>query len=496
MTTDTNRSRPMYPLAALVTAALLVAGCQGVTPSPVEQSAGASAAASSIVTPSSAPTSGEVGGRWEPAGTMATARDHPHAVALADGRVLVIADDMGVEDDVGAEIWDPGTGAWQTTAPLNHPRTAFAAVSLADGRVLVTGGLNDIQQSYSSAYVYDPSPGIESWMKVGLMDTARTDPTAALLPDGRVLVTGGYFHHEPTYGRAPAPDAMLAAYRLDSSSQTPPARPGVADIVPPNIGAALATAELFDPATGAWSLTGPMNYARSGAAAVTLSDGRILVVGSHGGETGVTVDEGAFDSAEIYDPVTGHFSLAGTLPDVDRSAIAALGVQLPDGDPQPGDNGTLVALDDGGALLVGHAAWWKHLADVTRSFRFDAETASWREVAEPFAAVRDMATDHWTATPGTPRFSPLVAPLADGRVIVAGGDGAFQQTSITSASADIYDPVADTWSPLPPMPEPRDGGTAVALPDGSVLLVGGHASNETGWAPLASATRFAPGSAP
>ena len=53
----------------------------------------------------------------------------------------------------------------------------------------------------------------------------------------------------------------------------------------------MATAELFDPTTGSWSQTGPMTYARIGAAAVTLADGRVLVFGSHGGAgSGVDVD--------------------------------------------------------------------------------------------------------------------------------------------------------------------------------------------------------------
>jgi hypothetical protein len=81
-------------------------------------------------------------------------------------------------------------------------------------------------------------------------------------------------------------------------------------------------------------------------------------------------------------------------------------------------------------------------------------------------------------------------------VIVAGGDAAFQTSGLTNASADIYDPATDTWSPLPPMPEPRAGGAAVALSDGSVLLVGGYVwqSVETGGqqAALASAIRFVP----
>jgi N-acetylneuraminic acid mutarotase len=437
---------------------------------------------------------------------MATARAYLNAVLLADGRVLVVG------SDTGAEVWDPATGAWHTTESLNNPRTAFAAVSLADGRALVTGGLNDIQQSYSSAYVYDPRPGQETWSKVGLMDTARSAPSAAVLPDGRVLVAGGYFHVEPTSHRDSGPDTVFVAYRGGSSAESPPPRPPLADIVPPNVGAALATAELFDPATGSWSLTGSLTYARVGAAAVTLADGRVLIVGSGGGiESGVTVDPHAFDSAEIYDPQTGRFSLAGQLPEVDRSALAALGIPLPEGDAQPNDNGTLVALNDGGALLVAHGGWWKHQGQISRSFRFDPQTESWREVGQPFAITWDHSTGQGYETPGVPRTDALVASLPDGRVLVAGGGDLIEHpygtaTPITNRSAELYDPTTDTWSPLQPMLEPRAGGAAVVLTDGSVLLVGGHAQRapcgqlpdppcgepSTRQMVLASAIRFVP----
>jgi hypothetical protein len=414
---------------------------------------------------------------------MAAAHPQLHAVALADGRALVVG------YDTTAELWDPATGEWRTTESLNNPRTNFAAVALADGRVLVTGGLNDISQSYSSAYVFDPRAGAETWTKVGLMDTARTNPSAALLPDGHVLVAGGYFYVEPNYGRAPAPapDAMLAAYRPDSPTLSPPGGPGVADIAPPNVGAALATAELFDPATGTWSLTSPLNFARSGAAAVTLTDGRILVVGSAGYGGAVTVDGRAYESAEIYDPETGRFTLTGMLPGIDRAAVEVLGVPLPAGDPEPADNGTLVALSDGGALLVGHGAWWKHQGQISRSFRFDPHTEKWTEVGQPFAISWDHASEQSYETPGVPGTDDFVAPLPDGGVIVAGVrdlmESPYRTPTPATPSAELYDPRTDTWSSLPPMPEALRGGAAVVLTDGSVLLVHGH---------LASAIRFVP----
>ena len=432
---------------------------------------------------------------------MAVGRIGPEAVLLGDGSVLVVGGEArGSEEEPeagpSAERWDPAIGTWQTTQSLNNPRTLFAAVPLADGRALVTGGLNDSEQSYSSTYVYDPRPGYETWSKVGLLDTARTAPAAALLPDGRVLIAGGYYHTGVIEGAAAAPDAILASYHRAAPGTGGSLRSPLDDIDMPPVGYALATAELYDPGTGSWSATGPMTFARVGASAVNLADGRVLVVGSSPFDV-TKVDGRAYDTAEIYDPKTGRFSLAGSLPDIDRSAVEQLGVPLPEGDPAPAANGTLVALPDGGAVLIGHGAWWKHQGDIVRSFRFDAGTGGWVEIGQPCAWADDWETDTLARTPGVCHLGALVAALDDGRVLVAGGRGAYQTSAPNSATAELYDPATDSWSALPPMPEPRAVGAAVVLADGSVLLVGGYderPSPDSGYerVVLAPAIRFVP----
>ena len=71
----------------------------------------------------------------------------------------------------------------------------------------------------------------------------------------------------------------------------------------------------------------------------------------------------------------------------------------------------------------------------------------------------------------------VAVTLEDGRVLVAGGEqatcgagGCGGGTYVAVESAVLYDPATDTWLPLPPMPEPRAGGTPVVLADGSVLI--------------------------
>ena len=433
---------------------------------------------------------------------MAIARGGMNAVRLGDGRVLVVGNGAYdvTADSAKAELWDPATGAWHTTEGLNSPRTDFVAVPLADGRALIAGGRNKDDQSYSSTYVFDPRT--ETWSKVGLLGKARTSPVAAVLSDGRVLAAGGYFRVKPSFG-AVDPGTVLAAYHPDRPANEI-VGPRLADIEPPNVGAALATAELFDPATGAWSATGPMKFARFDAEAVTLTDGRILVFGSGDSSSGVTVDDRAADTAEIFDPATGRFSLVGALPAINRKELQKAGVSganpVPDDDPMVAAVGTLVALDDGGAVLIAHAGWWKHVGEITRSFRFDGGSGDWHEIGQTYVFIGEPTAVSLVTREIPSLAGALVDQLPGGRVLVAGGAGGIPKdyqysNTFTTAAAQAYNPATDTWSALPPMPDPRAGGATVTLADGSILMIGGYVVSppDGDQADIASAVRFLPG---
>lgn len=508
------RASRLHRLGAVAASLALVAACQATaTPSPIVTSSptpsGSNPATASPPAESPAASPSRVAAHWEAAGATAVYRSDGTAVALGSGRVLVLGNaetSEGSEPATSGEIWDPATNAWTPIENINKVRRDFVAVPLGEDRVLVAGGLNgdDPPASYSSAYIYDARAGQEGWSKTGLMVAARTGPGAARLPDGRILVAGGYYYVHSIADGGPATAAVLAAYHSTAPGGEN-ARPGLDDIDVPPSGAALATAEIFDPKTGTWSSTGSMVYARYRPRLATLADGRILVVGSAGygaeGDT-VMVDERAFDSAEIYDPATGRFGAVGTLPGFDRAALAALGG--PGANPMPTDDGapylvgSLVATRDGGAVLIGHANWWKHEADITRSFRFDVATGAWSEIGQTYVFVGEPTrVPLWS--PGVRELSSaLVSPIPDGRILVAGGGGPneFGETGSNEVrstdAAELYDPATNTWSPLPPMPEPRRGGAIVALPDGSTFLVGGENYNGEEWTFLTSATRFVP----
>ena len=450
---------PPTPTPAPATASVTAEPTVTVLPTPTPM---ASTSPSPAPTPSPTATP-PAAARWVPAGTMKLARSYFAALPLADGTVLVVGHDNTCtpgganEDSVEAELFD-GTDAWARTAPLNAPRDGFASVRLRDGRVLVTGGYTGVTATagvlaYSSARIYDPQTG--TWAKPGLMHVARYQPSAALLADGRVLVAGGVYADENSFDTR-------------------------------------ASAELFDPGTGKWSVTGSMKTARSAASAVTLDDGRVLVVG------GVDSDGDPLRTAEVFDPDSGRWSSAGSL------AKARAGF-------------TLTLLPDGSVLAVGGdpGGSWASDKPLASAERFDPSSGTWSPAAS-------MAT---------PRTLHVAALLEDGTVLVAGGnDRALVLPSGTSAvpgepggaivfasapgdarvaltplnafppptaSTEIYDPVTDSWSTAAPMASRRAAASAVALDDGSVLVIGGYGSwgqVSTPYCPneLATAERYLP----
>jgi WD40 repeat protein len=213
---------------------------------------------------------------------MATARSGQTATLLSDGQVLIAGGFRGHTDlptpafDVpetlsSAELFDPTTGTFRTIRSMTTARGGHTATLLPDGRVLVVGGsvasaaLGD--NTIASAELYDPVTG--TFSPTGSMARHRTGQTATLLSDGRVLIAGGW--------------------GADTSYK----------------GFPLASAELYDPHTGAFSKTGPMTEARNGQIATLLPDGRVLVVGGANGSY--------LDTAELYDPRTGTFAAIGPM---------------------------------------------------------------------------------------------------------------------------------------------------------------------------------------
>jgi hypothetical protein len=217
---------------------------------------------------------------------MTLRRTDAAAVALSDGRVLIVGGfaEGGLTEIKAlssAEIYDPATGTFSPTGSMTMGRAGCTATLLPDGRVFVFGGsyplLDSGQALGDSGELYDPKTGTfkaAGTLRAG-QSYGRVDHTATLLLDGRVLIVGGQ-----------------ASEEIAGSDSGP-----------------FASAAVYDPRAGTFSATGSMSSPRFGQSATLLSDGRVLIVGGTSKE-----DELSFlASAEVYDPATGRFSPTGSL---------------------------------------------------------------------------------------------------------------------------------------------------------------------------------------
>ncbi len=207
-------------------------------------------------------------GQLVAAPAMSASRAAHTATTLADGRVLVAGGFIEKGSAGGAESYDPATGRFSPLPPMLTTRNSHTATRLPDGKVLIAGGYGEGTTTLAAAELFDPATN--TFTRTGSLVAPRADHVAVLLRDGKVLIAGGL-------------------------------GPGWTF---------LSSAELYDPATGRFSPTGRMSAARESHVAVRLQDGRVLVVGGHNGRRGSLT---LLASAEIYDVATGAFSRAGDM---------------------------------------------------------------------------------------------------------------------------------------------------------------------------------------
>ena len=217
-------------------------------------------------------------------------------------------------------------------------------------------------------------------------------------------------------------------------------------------GASTATAEIYDPATGVWTVVASMREARSSHSATLLSDCRVLV--DNGGAT-------TLGSAEIYNPVTNIWTTVGSLG-VGRY------------------NPTAFRLPSGKVLVAGGGV-----------------PGSGDTVATSSAELFDPATGTWSPTGSlnTPRMNQSGAQFLDGRVVVSGGmphGGGYSGGGFDTA--EIYDPATEVWTYTGnTMATGRRGfHSMTTLPSGQVLVAGGHVTS--GGDPTSSAELLDPAS--
>jgi len=344
-------------------------------------------------------------------------------------------------------------GQW--SAPFDLGMVAVNAVLMRTGKVLLFSG------SYVGSWterVWDPATGSV---------TAVPNPYynlfcagQAQLPDGRILVVGGYD--------------------------------------PPSLGA--ANANIFDPKTQSWSALPNMSYRRWYPTATTLPDGRMLV--TSGGQTCLTC---LAELPEIFDPATGRFTTVTSA----RLAVPYYPFMfvLPDGSVlDAGANEEVVAtskldLTTGKWSTVdpvvrdGHSAAMYLPGKVLKTGTAADSGASGNAAATAYAIDMTQPTPAWreVAPMTMPRAYHNMTILPDGSVLVTGGGTTLDghDTATAVYSAELWNPATETWKTLASASVPRlYHSTALLLPDGRVLSAGG--GNDSGAVDETTAQIFSP----
>jgi len=185
----------------------------------------------------------------------------------------------------------------------------------------------------------------------------------------------------------------------------------------------LAHCEIYDPRTDQWTVTGSLNTARESHVAVLLPDGKVLAAGGYGGN----------QSAELYDPASGVWSPVTSAMVHERVYHAA------------------VLLPNGKVLIAGG---YDSNAEL-----FNPGVNTFTEIADAMADVRAGLT---------------LTLLPNGQVLAAGGYNGTTEVD----HAELFDPATGLWDEPVTMNDPHESHAAVALADGSVLIIGGGGNTD------------------
>ena len=322
---------------------------------------------------------------FHPTGDLSTARVGHTATLLANDKVLITGGVNSTGLLATAEVFDPASGTFTSTGPMTAARSLHTATLLdhgpaaTNGKVLITGGSMGFLSDLATAELYDPATG--TFTATGRMSEVRSEHTATLLADGKVLVAGG---------------------------------------------AADNVAELYDPATGTFSpTTGKLVVGgRWGCTATLLNDGTVLIAGGRDDED--VFDAFSLNDAELFNPATETFTATGGMTAVRYDHTATL-------------------LGTGEVLMTGG---------------FNGQPVASAEFFNPGTGSFSN-----TVSMGATRAEHTATLLNDGTVLVAGG--------ASFPSAEIFDPATNMFTPTGPMGTPRVSHTATRLSTGPVLITGG-----------------------
>jgi N-acetylneuraminic acid mutarotase len=320
---------------------------------------------------------------------------------------------------------------WFPAAPMREPRAAQTATLLPNGEVLVAGGYHTVAEgsmshdkSSQSAELFNPTTN--TWRPATPMLARRSGSAATLLTNGDVLIVGGG-GYTPTRSGEPE-----------------------------------ATAETYDPSTNTWTPFPLPPELREFGELVLLPSGWLFALGWFNAKASKPTQAGA-----LYNPATDTW---------ERTAAPA----------HPRHSAALALLKDGNILMIG--------GFISEPYSYSSSLMI--DTAQDVVEEYDPSTSVWRALEpmNEARIGETATVLADEDVFVDGGIHSSLPFSLLEngvSGAEQYDPAANRWVSLAPMAEPRAGQTTTLLADGSLLVTGGDQCG-TGGCGAASAELYEP----
>ncbi len=345
---------------------------------------------------------------------------------------------------------NPGEIGFEPTQNfMTTERDQHATVLLPDGKVLITGGRHWLGVAdgtpVNAAEIYDPVSQTFS-PALGSMNIARSGHRAILLSNGKILIVGGSTTSElydPNTGLFSVSGSVMATipYReaIVQLKNGKVLLVGGSDYFVPS-----TSVDIYDPVTDTISSApNSMNIARTYPDATLLSDGRVLITGGTALATTGSRNSNILKSAEIYDPEQGTITLLSSTMTVPRYFHRA------------------TLLNDGTVLITG--GWSKDQNGI------DNINTDIAEIFNPSNNNFEPISNKLTSARGTHTSTRL----PDGKVLLAGGAGTdYMVNNIAGETADIYDPSSKSFTSAQ-MSFTRSIHTATLLPNHTVFICGG-----------------------
>lgn len=316
-------------------------------------------------------------------------------------------------------------GEWKIIDSLNIQRTGHSATIMPDGNVLVAGGWKDTS-ALSSCEIYNPET--DEWLRAPSMNLKRHNHGMITLNDGRIFVFGGEKVkdceiYDPTTQKRKTTDSLKAirqaiysnsiAHLLDNRVLVT----GGHRNYPPIL---LSSCELYDPVLEEWQTTDSLKYSRWAHTATTLKNGKVLVVGGFGNEK-------ELNKCELYDPLKNEWEIVDTL-NVARS------------------NHSAILLHGGKVLVIGGQ-------------NYGNPTSPWLSCCE----IYDPLKNEWTQV-GFTNYAH-----SDHAAYIINNSNVL----IVDTYYEIYNVSTNSSVYLGEYPVDKGNMTVVQLPDGRVIGIGG-----------------------